>query len=109
MKSAGFTILKNPSERELTTLLERAGAAGLRGIEDYTSTVYVWPYEEGTHMMMAGLLLIPYDPATDYVDKPTGKTFYIRNLDDWRGRERRRAEPDSFTSKCRMATSGPAR
>jgi hypothetical protein len=109
MKDAGFTILKNPSERELSSLLERSRSAGLRGIEDYNATVYVWPYGQGTHMMMAGLLLIPYDPATDYVDKPTGKTFYIRSLDDWRNRERRRAEPDSFTSQCRMATSGPAR
>jgi hypothetical protein len=39
------------------------------------------------------------------VSKLTGKTFYIRSLDDWLTRERRRAEPDSFTSKCRNATS----
>jgi hypothetical protein len=109
MKDTGFTIQKNPSERKVSTLLAKSGSAGLRGIEDYHGNVYLWPYNEGTHTMMAGLLCIPYDSATDYVDKPTGKTFYIRSLDDWRTRERRRAEPDSFSSKCRDATSGPAR
>lgn len=109
MKSATFSILKNPSEEDVSKLLAHASSAGLRGIEDSNSNVYVWPYNDGTHMMMAGLLCIPYDSATDYVDKLTGKTFYVRSLDDWRTRERRRAEPDSFTSKCRNAASGSAR
>jgi hypothetical protein len=109
MKDTAFTILKNPSEREVSTLLGQSGSPGLRGVEDYNGVVYVWPYAEGTHMMMAGLLGIPYDAATDFVDKLTGKTFYVRSLDDWRTRERRRAEPDSFSSRCRDATSGPAR
>lgn len=110
MKDAAFSILKNPSEQEVSKLLAKSwSAGGLRGIEDYNGVVHVWPYGEGTHMMMAGLLGIPYDSATDYVGKLTGKTFFIRSLDDWRDRERRRAEPDSFTTKCRNATSGPAR
>jgi hypothetical protein len=102
-----FSVLKNPSDQEATTLLAQAGSAGLRGIEDHSGNVYLWPYGEGTHMMMAGLLGIPYDPAADYVDELTGKTFYIRSLDDWRTRERRRAEPGSFTRKCRLTSSGP--
>jgi hypothetical protein len=109
MKDTGFTIQKNPSEREVSTLLGQSGSSGLRGIEDYNGNVFVWPYNEGTHMMVAGLLCIPYDSAADYVDKLTGKTFYIRSLDGWAMRESRRAEPDSFTSKCRNATSGPPR
>jgi hypothetical protein len=104
MKSNDSVVLKNPSELEVTNLLAQAGSAGLRGVEDYNGNVFLWPYNDGTHMMMAGLLCVPYDSATDYVDKLTGKTFYIRCLDDWLTRERRRAEPDSFSSKCRHGT-----
>jgi hypothetical protein len=96
-------VLKNPSQREVLALLAQAGSAGLRGIEDYSGNVYLWPYNDGTHMMAATTLGIPYEPASDYAGKLTGKTFYIRSLDDWRTRERRRAEPDSFTCKCRNA------
>jgi hypothetical protein len=52
-------------------------------------------------MMVASAFTIPYDPAADCVDKLTGRTFYIRSLGDWLSRERRRGEPDSFTSKVR--------
>ncbi len=100
-------MLKNPSELEVTNLLAQAGSPGLRGIEDYSGNVFLWPYNDATHFMAASMLGIPYDPASDYVDKLTGKTFYIRSLDDWLTRERRRAEPDSSTSECRNATSGP--
>ena len=100
--------LCNPSAEEVAALLTQAGNE-LRGIEDNSQNVYLWPYADATHMIAAGMLGIPYDPATDYVEKLTGKTFYIRSIDHWRDRERRRAEPDSFTSKCRNATSGPAR
>jgi hypothetical protein len=109
MKSASLAVLKNPFEEDVSQLLAQAGSAGLRGIEDHDGNVFLWPFNEATHMMASRMLGIPYDPASDYVDKLTSKTFYIRNLDDWRTRERRRAEPDSFTSKCRDATSGPAR
>ena len=109
MKSATFTALKNPSENDVSKLLAKAGAAGLRGIEDYSGNVLLWSYNDGTHMMVAGMLGIPYDPATDYVEKLTGKTFYIRRLEHWLTRERRRKEPGSFTTQCRNATSGPAR
>jgi hypothetical protein len=100
-------MLKNPSEAEVSELLMRAGASGLRGLEDYSGNVFLWPYNEGTHMLAASMLGIFYDPASDYVDKLTGKTFYIRSLDDWRTRERLRAKPDSFTSRCRLAPCGP--
>ena len=104
-----FGAIANPSEAQVAALLATSETHELRGIEDFAGNVYLWPYEEATHMIAAGILGIPYDPTTDYVKKLTGKTFYIRSLDDWLGRERRRAEPDSFTSKCRMAASGPAR
>jgi hypothetical protein len=103
MKSTAFTILMNPSEDDVSKLLAQAGSAGLRGIEGYSSGVHVWRYEDATHMMVASMVGIPYDPAADFVDKLTGKTFYVRSLEDWMTRERRRADPDSFTSKCRNA------
>ena len=103
MKSATFTILKNPSNEDVSKLLAQAGSAGLRGIEDYTAGVFLWPFNEATHMIAAGMLNITYDPASDFVNSLTGKTFYIRSLDDWVSRERRRSEPDSFTSRCRKA------
>jgi peptidoglycan/LPS O-acetylase OafA/YrhL len=68
------SILKNPTGHAVSALLAQAGSAGLRGIEDYSGVVYVWPYGQGTHMMMAGLLGIPYDSVTDYVDKLIGST-----------------------------------
>lgn len=105
MKSLPFAVLKNPKEPEVRQLLAQADPAGLRGIEDYSGNVHVWRYNGGTHMMVASMLGIPYNPATDYVEKLTGKTFYVRSLDDWLTRERRRAEPDSFTSKCRASIS----
>jgi hypothetical protein len=101
--SIAFNVLKNPSEQEVSMVLRQAGSSGLRGIEDYNGNVYLWPYNDGTPMMMAGRLCIPYDPASDYVDKLTGKTFYVRSPNDWLTRERRRAEPDSFTKRCRNA------
>jgi hypothetical protein len=104
-RSEPFGAIANPSEAQVASLLAVSETHELRGIEDYNGTVHLWCYD----MMAAGMLGIRYDPATDYVEKLTGKTFYIRRLDDWLTRERRRAEPDSFTSKCRNATSGPAR
>jgi hypothetical protein len=79
----------------------RCAPYGLRGIEDYNGNVYLWRFNDGTHMMAANILNIPYDPSADYVDKLTGKTFYIRSLDDWLNRDRRRGEPGSFTYRCR--------
>ena len=104
--SVAFYVLRNPSETDVSKLLAKAGAVGLRGIEDYSGNVFVWPYGYGTHMMFASVLNIPYDASADYVGKLTGKTFYIRSLYDWSHRERCRAEPDSFTSKCRTAALG---
>jgi len=75
------------------------GGNELRGIEGNDGAVHLWPYAEATHMIAAGILGIPYDPATDFVTKLTGKTFYICSLHDWTERERRRAEPDSFTDQ----------
>jgi hypothetical protein len=101
--SAEITFASNPSSSEVEALLKQSTQAELRGIEDHNGTVYLWPYEEATHMIAAAILGIPYDAATDYVTSLTGKTFYIRSLEDWLNRERRRSEPDSFTSKCRNA------
>jgi hypothetical protein len=101
MKSAGLIFLTNPSSADVLNLLVQCRSDGLRGIEDEDGNVHVWPYDQATHMIAATILRIPYDPSTDFVNKLTGKTFYIRSLDDWVNRECRRSEPNSFSSVCR--------
>ena len=101
MQSSTFTVLTNPPAEAVAELLAQSGFEGLRAIEDYQGNVYVWPYDQATHLIAARMIGIPYDPAADYVDKLTGKTFYVRTFDDWLSRERRRSEPSSFTSRCR--------
>jgi len=100
-------LLTNPSESDLDQLLARCLPYGLRGIEDYSGNVYLWPFEEGTHGTVADALGIPYDPSSDYADKLTAKTFYIRSLGDWQNRQQRRSKPGSFTYQCRNQNRDP--